>query len=322
MLTKKYFILNEKGISEINFDEALLADKNPESLYLVDFKISNRESVIEELSDLKVPSTVLEKFTKPSDNIRFNYFGDTLYGEIATFSRVTRKSYYSGIIIKKNVFIGVHNNTVDVLKNLEHFIHSLSVAEKEKISPEGLLFSLVHEILSNYGKLILEFRDGIEEITLHLDEKHKTLNLQKLLTSKSQLSDLSRVLERTFYTLSFPPSKDVLDLKSSYRESFDYLLRITTLLNTSIEQTEDRLESLNDHYQLLLQNKANKRLNFLTIVQSIFVPLTLVVGIYGMNFRYMPELEYHYGYFISLVGMLLFVLISIFFFYKNGWFKD
>jgi magnesium transporter len=181
---------------------------------------------------------------------------------------------------------------------------------------------MVHEILSEYGKMILNYREGIEDFAIHLDEQSKSLSPKKLLTAKSQLSDFSRVLERLFYTLSFPPTRGLLDEKSSYRESFDYLLKITTLLTSSIQQTEDRLESLNDHYQLLLQNRANKRLNLLTIVQAIFVPLTLVVGVYGMNFKYMPELEYHYGYFVSLILMALFILLSIYYFYSKGWFRE
>jgi len=321
-LTKKYFILNEQGIKEISFGEFLESNKKPESLFLMDLQTDAREFVADELSSLDIPQRILDKLTKPGENIRFSYSENFLYGEIASFSEFTRKSDYTGLIIHNNVLIGIHHDAIDVLNYLKQFMENLTVAGKKKINAQGFLFSMMFEILSDYGKLILKFRENIEVVANRLEEKNKALNLKKLLLAKSQLSDFSRVLEKLFYTLSFPPSKDVLDLKSSYLESFDYLLRITTLLTTSIQQTEDRLESLNDHYQLLLQNKANKRLNLLTIVQAIFVPLTLVVGVYGMNFTYMPELNYHFGYFVSLGAMFLFVLISLFYFYKKGWFKD
>jgi magnesium transporter len=77
---------------------------------------------------------------------------------------------------------------------------------------------------------------------------------------------------------------------------------------------------LHDHYQLLLQKKANKRLNFLTIIQAIFVPLTLLAGIYGMNFQHIPELELQYGYFISLGLMVIIAIAFLWYFYKHGWF--
>ncbi len=92
-------------------------------------------------------------------------------------------------------------------------------------------------------------------------------------------------------------------------------------LKISAAQIEDRLNSLHDHYDLLLQDKSNKRLNFLTIIQAIFVPLTLIAGIYGMNFQFMPELTFKYGYFISLGSMLIVSLFFLKYFYKHGWFK-
>ena len=319
---KRFYILNNNGAKEIKYEDFLQADQDSSSLYLVEIKTAHRDTLSEFLTEIEVHPTIRENVMSPSQNIRFEYFKNTLYGEISTFSSITRKSNYSGIIIRGNVIVGIHNGTDSVLINTNHFMQNFTQSGGYKIDAESFLFSMVHEILSEYGKMILNYREGIEEFAINLDEQSKSLSPKKLLTAKSQLSDFSRVLERLFYTLSFPPTQGLLDTKSSYRESFDYLLKITTLLTTSIQQTEDRLESLNDHYQLLLQNKANKRLNLLTIVQAIFVPLTLVVGIYGMNFTHMPELKYHNGYFISLIGMAVFIISSLFYFYKKGWFKD
>ena len=318
----RYYILDKESVRIITQADFSKASENSSSLYLVEIKTANRDLVPKFLTELNVQTEVCEKVIVPSENIRFEYFGDTLYGEVATFSSVSRKSNYSAVIIKNNVIYGIHLGVDSVLSNVNHYLKNFIKTSGHRVSAESFLFSMVHEILSEYGKLILNYREGIEDFANNLDTQSKSLSPQKLLTAKSQLSEFSRVLERLFYTLSFPPTKDILANKSSYRESFDYLLRVTTLLNTSIQQTEDRLESLNDHYQLLLQNKANKRLNLLTIVQAIFVPLTLVVGIYGMNFKYMPELDNHYGYFISLTGMALFVILSLFYFYRKGWFKD
>ncbi len=91
-------------------------------------------------------------------------------------------------------------------------------------------------------------------------------------------------------------------------------------MKISLVQIEERLNSLHDHFDLILQEKANKRLNFLTIIQAIFVPLTLLAGIYGMNFQYMPELTFKYGYFISLGAMVIISVVFLRYFYKHGWF--
>ena len=64
----------------------------------------------------------------------------------------------------------------------------------------------------------------------------------------------------------------------------------------SVDRQIDRLTSLSQHFLFNLQDKTNKRLQILTIASAIFLPMMLVTGIYGMNFRYMPELSWHYGY--------------------------
>ena len=66
--------------------------------------------------------------------------------------------------------------------------------------------------------------------------------------------------------------------------------------------------------------KMNKIMEVLTLVSMLFLPLTLIAGIYGMNFRYMPKLNWHYGYFIVLSIMLIITIVCIWYFKKKRWF--
>ena len=88
-----------------------------------------------------------------------------------------------------------------------------------------------------------------------------------------------------------------------------------------LHRYDARVNDLHQHYMLTLQDRTNSRLKVLTIISAIFLPLTLLAGIYGMNFQYKPELENHYAYFIVLVLMLVIALAMLFFFYVRGWFK-
>ena len=83
---------------------------------------------------------------------------------------------------------------------------------------------------------------------------------------------------------------------------------------------EEKIKELQIQYQLILQEKGNKRLNTLTIIQAIFVPLTLIAGIYGMNFLVMPELSWSSGYFIILGVMVFIAIAELWLFWRNGWF--
>jgi len=74
-----------------------------------------------------------------------------------------------------------------------------------------------------------------------------------------------------------------------------------------------------DVYLSSVSNKMNEVMKVLTIIATIFIPLTFVAGIYGMNFKYMPELEWHWGYFGALLIMVVIVVLMMFYFKRKRW---
>ena len=320
---KKYiYKISQNGIKKMQAMDLAEMEKDKSAAYLVDIQSANRNEVSLALQKLDLPNEICEYVTTPAEHIRFEYFGDNLYGELAYFSQQTKKSDYAGIIIHKNILFGIHQLSEGFLSGLIKPKTEFTEAQKSKISAEFLLYVIILEVLSNYGKLIIVAREKIETLALDLDKRKEgsKISPKVFLESKSQLSIFSRALEKLYFTLYFPPTKNVLDGDDTYEIYFEYLLKTMEIVKISLKGTEERLESLNDHYQLLMQAKANKRLNLLTIIQAIFVPLTLVVGVYGMNFVNMPELGFKYGYFITLALMAVVASISLIFFKKNGWF--
>jgi len=88
-----------------------------------------------------------------------------------------------------------------------------------------------------------------------------------------------------------------------------------------LEQLQGRLQRLHDQYRLDMQTQTDNRLRTLTVLSAIFLPLTLIAGVYGMNFQYMPELDDRYSYFIVLGIMVLIGAVMMLFFRLKGWFK-
>jgi len=110
---------------------------------------------------------------------------------------------------------------------------------------------------------------------------------------------------------------DITDLREYFRDSLghlEYALR-------SVGRQQAHLSELHQHYLLTLQDKVNKRLRLLTIISAVFLPLTLIAGIYGMNFRHMPELTWRYGYPLVIAVMLAFTGVLLWVFHRKGWFK-
>ena len=102
-----------------------------------------------------------------------------------------------------------------------------------------------------------------------------------------------------------------------------YRGRVTAIQNyqRGMLRLEALLDNLHRHYQLTLQETTNNRLHLLTMLSAVFLPLTFIAGIYGMNFEYMPELDEPYAYFCVLGFMLVIGAGMLSFLYLKGWFK-
>ncbi|MNC65595.1 Magnesium transport protein CorA [compost metagenome] len=102
-----------------------------------------------------------------------------------------------------------------------------------------------------------------------------------------------------------------------FTDIYDHLLKLTDMIEADREMTAD----LRDSYISLNSNRMNQIMKTLTVITTVFMPLTLIAGIYGMNFAYMPELQWKFGY--GAVLLLMFVLggSMVAWFVKRGWFK-
>ena len=99
------------------------------------------------------------------------------------------------------------------------------------------------------------------------------------------------------------------------RDSFDHALQISDVLDTFREIAIGLVEV----YLSSVSHRTNEIIKVLTILSSIFIPLTFIVGVYGMNFEYMPELGWRYGYHLTWLIMLSVVAALLLYFRRNGW---
>lgn len=323
MLSKVYEINNQgiKGISDLDVSNIKSLRNQKQSIFLIDIQTSDRNLAAEILDSINVHEGIQSSVLEPKEHIRFEYFDDVLYGELAYFSIRNKIPSYTSVLISENIVFAIHDKKEGIIRGIKKSISSLNTVQLSEIKVEYLLYVFVTEILSEYGKLIIEYRDEIEDLAVNFDKKHFDVKPSDFLEAKSELSNFSRVLEKLFFALSFPPAREMIDTESPYRIYFNDLQKNLNLIQRSLAQTEERLNSLNDHYQLMLQDRSNSRLRFLTIIQAVFVPLTLIAGIYGMNFKFMPLIDLTHGYYYSLGIMLLSAVIFLWYFYKNGWFK-
>jgi magnesium transporter len=99
------------------------------------------------------------------------------------------------------------------------------------------------------------------------------------------------------------------------RDVHDHTIQVIDTL----ESLRDMLSGMLDIFLSTMSNKMNEVMKVLTIMASIFIPLTFIAGIYGMNFKYMPELEWQWGYFAVWAVMVVVVVSMVFYFKKKTW---
>jgi magnesium transporter len=105
------------------------------------------------------------------------------------------------------------------------------------------------------------------------------------------------------------------EVKIFLRDLYDHTIHVID----TVETLRDIVAGMLEVYLSSVSNKLNQVMKVLTVMSSIFIPLTFVAGVYGMNFQYMPELQWHYGYPLVMVGMLVVAVGLLALFHKKEW---
>jgi magnesium transporter len=188
--------------------------------------------------------------------------------------------------------------------------------------PAYLLHQILDRLVDNYIPLVDEFDTAINDLEERLLDKRKTGDhaiLEEIIDVRRAVARLKRISTRqlqVLYRLShgeFPiVPENVLPF---YRDVYDHLQRIVDLAETYREL----VSSLFEIHFAAMANKTNEVMKTLAVVSAIILPLSLIAGIYGMNFENMPELRSPYGYFITLGIMAALAILLIYYFKKRGW---
>jgi magnesium transporter len=145
--------------------------------------------------------------------------------------------------------------------------------------------------------------------------------LRAIEEQKRQLISLRKIVQPIKDLLAALETMDNALIASSNKHYYKNLRNGCVSLIEDIDAHKQILEGLANLYYAVQGQRMNHIMKVLTVVSSIFIPLTFIVGVYGMNFKYMPELEYPYGYY-TVVGLMLTLSIGLLiFFIKRGWLK-
>jgi magnesium transporter len=187
------------------------------------------------------------------------------------------------------------------------------------LGPDYLAYTLVDSIVDGYFNVLEVMGERIvnveEKLTLSADRA--TLHL--INDMKKEIIFLRKAVWPLREAISFLERGDSRLLSDAtrlyFRDVYDHAVQVID----TVETYRDLLSGMLDLYLSSVSNRTNEVMKFLTVIGTIFLPLTFLVGVYGMNFKYMPELEWHYGYAALWGVMLLAAVAMIAYFRKKRW---
>jgi len=222
------------------------------------------------------------------------------------------------VILGSNFVISFQEREGDVFNPVRERIRT-GKGRIRKMGADYLAYALIDTIVDNYFMIPEKLGEKIESMeeelvtnptpetlqTIH-NLKRKLIFLRKLIWP---LREIVSGLQRTESTL-IHESTDIY-----LRDVYDHTVQVIDTIETS----RDILSGMLDIYLSSISNRMNQIMKVLTIIATIFMPLTFIAGIYGMNFRYMPELEWYWAYPLILGTMIVIGILMLVYFKKKKW---
>ncbi|SEL66535.1 magnesium/cobalt transporter CorA [Paenibacillus sp. OK003] len=219
-----------------------------------------------------------------------------------------------------NLFLGRHF-IISVTKQKVSELRTLKpiLWEQEISTPDKLLYLLVDLIVDNYftvGDRIEARIEKLEEdILMHTKKSH----LNEIIGLRSEILWLKKVLGPQKEVINTLNKKDLRLIDDQLQKYFSDIYENAVKISETFETYRDLMGNLREAYQSSIANRANEIMRVFTAITTVFMPLTVITGIYGMNFTNMPELDWKYGYFV-VIGLMVTLGLSMFFiFRKKDW---
>ncbi|MBL7158799.1 MAG: magnesium/cobalt transporter CorA [Candidatus Omnitrophica bacterium] len=220
--------------------------------------------------------------------------------------------------VGENYVVTVHLKSIpSVSATWERCIKNSSIMSQ---GAAYLFYFLADALVDNYFPILEKLDREIQKTEENVFKDPKPAVLNKLFDLKENVLILRRIIGPQRETMNFlarggyqpiiPPRLSIY-----FRDVSDLLARI----NDNLDTYRDLLNSAFDGYLSVTSNKLNEIMKVLTIICTIMMPLTLITGIYGMNFNFMPEINWRYGYVAVILVMLGIVLGMLVFFKRKKW---
>lgn len=264
-------------------------------------------------------SLLLEDILNTSQRPKYEDFGDFIYIVLRMLEYVEQDneviSEQVSVILGNNFVISFQEKEGDVFEPIRKRIVN-NKGRVRKMHADYLAYSLIDTVVDNYFVILEKLGEQIES----LEEKLVTSPNPDMLQIIHHLKREMILLRKSVWPLremvsSWQRNESPLINKSTtvyLNDVYDHTIQVID----TVETFRDMVSGMLDIYLSSVSNRMNEVMKVLTIIATIFIPLTFIAGIYGMNFEYMPELKWRFGYF-TVWGLILVIFVSMLVYFKR-----
>jgi magnesium transporter len=230
----------------------------------------------------------------------------------------TIKAEQVSVVLGSNFVVSFQESVGDVFEQIRDRIRN-DKGRVRKMGADYLAYALLDAVVDGYFIILEKLGEKIEQMEEQLVAEPTNETVRQIHSVKRELVSLRRSvwpLRELINELAKTESPLIKESTRLYlRDVYDHTIQVID----TVETFRDMVSGMLDIYLSSLSNRMNAVMKVLTIIATIFIPLTFIAGIYGMNFKYMPELEWRWGYAGVLLVMAAVAVIMLIYFKKKKW---
>jgi len=309
--------------SEIRKVEECLTFKDKPTVTWVNVDGVNDAQILEKMGEyFALHPLVLEDIMNTDQRPKIEDFGNYMYVVLKMLHYDDEKSEVVteqvSIILGSGFVITFQEREGDVFNPIRDRIRTARGLIR-KMGPDYLTYALIDAIVDNYFVILEKLGEKIEYIEDELVTRPTLETLREIHELKRDMIFLRKSvwpLREVVSKLEREGSTLIKETTGIYlRDVYDHTIQVID----AVETFRDMLSGMLDIYLSSISNRMNEVMKVLTIIATIFIPLTLISGVYGMNFAYMPELGSPWGYPLVLLSMAIIVSVMLVYFRRRRW---
>ncbi|KAF0822637.1 magnesium/cobalt transporter CorA [Cytobacillus firmus] len=299
--------------------ERLKAEWESYRWFWVDFDQPTEEETAELDKTFYFHPLAIEDCVVKLQRPKMDYYEDYSFFVTHSLNHINEDKQEINFFIGPNYIVSYHH---ELSREMDDVWERLSLSKKiSKWDPYLVMYHIIDKIVDNYFPIVYQLEDRLSLIEDNPNDETMEELLEKLFDIRHHLLQIRYTVipmrDLIYRVINSHRLKGVKERYEYFADIHDHLLKLTEMIDGNRELTND----IRDSYLSINSHQTNRVMRVLTVITTIFMPLTFIAGIYGMNFENMPELSWKYGYFETLLLMFIIALGMFWWFKKKGWFR-